>query len=468
MNVRAGGRPAGAVIVCDLGFGDAGKGLCTDWLVRRLDARWVIRWNGGAQAGHNVVLEDGRHHTFAQLGAGTFQPGVRTFLGPEVVLHPTALVVEVERLARIGVPDALARLHASRSCRVVTPYHQALNRLRELARGAARHGSVGVGVGEVVRDDVAHPQETLRAGDLLDRASVVARLRRVRERKRAERDALPLDPGDPLAAAEHALLDDPAIGDRFAQQAREVASRITLADDGAAPWLGSGAVVLEGAQGVLLDQWHGFHPHTTWSDCTFSSALALLERAGFAGPIVRLGVLRAFAVRHGAGPLPTEDPALGALLVEAHNGHGPWQGSFRVGWPDFVLARYALGATGGADALALTHLECLDRLAAAGGPRAAHGYRASDAILALFDTDDAGAATTILPSPAHDASLVLSRQEALGRALLDVTPLYRELPVAPEGAIAAFESALGLPVALASLGPRASDVRERPAAPWRG
>ena len=158
-----------AIAVVDLGFGDAGKGLLTDFLTRRTSAEVIVRFNGGAQAGHNVVTADGRHHTFAQMGAGSFSPGVRTFLSRDVVVHPTALLVEARVLATKGVPDALLRIAMSERSLVVTPFHQAANRLRELARNEARHGSCGVGVGETVRLAGMHPEDAVRAGDLRDR-----------------------------------------------------------------------------------------------------------------------------------------------------------------------------------------------------------------------------------------------------------------------------------------------------------
>ena len=152
-----------AFIVTGLGFGDCGKGTVTDALTRRFDARLVVRFNGGAQAGHNVVLPDGRHHTFAQFGAGTFVEGVRTHLASHVVVHPTALAVEADYLARGGVPDALSRLTADPRCLVTTPFHQAAGRLRERLSG---HGTCGVGVGETMRDALAHADDAIRLGAL--------------------------------------------------------------------------------------------------------------------------------------------------------------------------------------------------------------------------------------------------------------------------------------------------------------
>ena len=119
--------------VLGLGFGDCGKGRFVDALTRRWKAHTVARFNGGAQAGHNVV-DGARHHTFSQFGSGTFVPGVATLLLDPVVVHPTALLVEAEALARVGIHDALARLMVDAQCRVTTPYHQAAGRPRSSSR----------------------------------------------------------------------------------------------------------------------------------------------------------------------------------------------------------------------------------------------------------------------------------------------------------------------------------------------
>ena len=121
-----------------------------------------------------------------------------------------------------------------------------------------------------------------------------------------------------------------------------------------------GTVIFEGAQGVLLDEWHGFHPHTTWSTTTLANADRLLAEADYAGDVTRIGLTRAYATRHGAGPFVTEDALLTHMLPDARNGSHEWQQGFRVGWLDLVLLRYALVVTGGIDCLAVT---CLDRLA---------------------------------------------------------------------------------------------------------
>lgn len=328
-------------ILVDLGFGDAGKGTLTDFLVRDRNIDLVVRYNGGAQAGHNVVTPNGRHHTFSQFGAGTFA-GAATLLGPAFLLHPLGMAREAEHLQALGV-DPWPRTSVDARARVITPYHQAAGRLREAARGADAHGTCGVGVGACVEDDLTHPEDTLRAADLSDRAKVRAVLARVAERTRA---ALP-DATGPDAA----VLTDTTLPARVADAWAAVAARLGLVDDAAATIAQAPRVVFEGAQGVLLDETWGFHPHTTWSDTTTAPALALLGDR----PAHRLGVLRAYATRHGAGPFPTD----GTLAVpEPHNpDHGP-QGRFRTGALDAVLLRYALDVCP-VDALALT---CLDRV----------------------------------------------------------------------------------------------------------
>ncbi|MBX3271068.1 MAG: adenylosuccinate synthetase [Sandaracinaceae bacterium] len=417
-----------ASVVVDLGFGDAGKGTVVDFLVRARRAHTVIRFNGGAQAGHNVVTRDGRHHTFAQLGAGTFVPGVRTHLSRFVVVHPSALLVEAARIAEAGVHDALERLTIAGDALVTAPYVQALGRLRELARGGAPHGTTGVGVGETVRLSLEAPELALRMRDLSRPAALARGLERLRERAAAE--AGPLDVDGPRARAEREALLSRRAGEAWLEAIAPLARRDLAVgpEHDAALLAAPGEIVLEGAQGVLLDEWRGFHPHTTWSTCTTENALALL--AGYDGAIERIGVTRSYATRHGAGPFPTETRALDHL-DEPHNEDAGWQGRFRRGWLDLPLLRYAL-ACSPVDALALTHL---DRVTPAW--RACVGYD--------------GLARPLVPAAdPHD----LDHVEALGRALRTVTPALAPLPPDLPGWL---ERALGARVVLTSSGPRAQD-----------
>lgn len=441
-----------AVVVVDLGFGDAGKGLATDALVRRHGARVVVRWNGGAQAGHNVVAPDGRHHTFSQLGAGSFVPGVRTVLAAPVVVHPTALRHEADALARRGVPDPLARVLVDERARLVTPWHQAANRLRELARGDARHGSCGVGVGEAVADALAHRDDVVVAGDLRDRAALAARVRRVRDRVRASLDGLAL-PATSDVEAERAVFDDPTLPTAWVAWACAVARCVASPAAIVAALRAEPVLVLEGAQGVLLDETHGFHPHTTWSDCTPAAARRVLyELAPDAAPEV-LGVLRAHGVRHGPGPFPTAHPAVSAAVVE-HNATNAWQGSVRHGWFDGVLSRYALAVVGGVDALLLTHVDALAR-------------RASWRVAASYELPDDAPADLVRRDAAGRADLVaatapsLERQARLAGLLARCAPVLDEVPADERGYVGAVERVLGRRVDAVARGPTAADVEDR-------
>ncbi|SBV28733.1 adenylosuccinate synthase [Micromonospora krabiensis] len=402
-------------MVVDLGYGDAGKGTVVDLLCATRPVHTVVRFNGGAQAAHNVVLRDGRHHTFAQFGAGTFRPGVRTHLARHVVVDPLALVAEADHLAAVGVPDALDRLTVDGEALLATPYHRAANRAREIARGADRHGSCGLGVGEAVAYGLAHPDEAPRVADCRRPAVLRRRLTALRDRLTAE-----LGP-----------LDAPPVADCLPAYAA-FAERVAIVDRS---WLAGalreGTCVFEGAQGVLLDEWHGFHPYTTWSTTTFANAEALLAEAGLAGTAQRLGVLRVTTTRHGPGPLVTEDPAL--PFTDPRNPTNPWQGRFRFGHFDAVAHRYALDVAGGVDGLALTHLDLthLDRA----GPalRICRRYEGLD---------------RLPPGPAGD----LDRQAALTARLLRARPVLDE---APTDWPATVEETLGAPVLLTSHGPTA-------------
>lgn len=444
---------ASAFIVVDLGFGDAGKGLLTDTLVRAKELPLVVRFNGGAQAGHNVVVGD-RHHTFAQFGSGTFVPGVRTHLAEDVVVHPLALAVEAQRLARIGVKDAFERLSVNPGCRVTTPFQQASNRLRELSRGAGRHGSCGVGFGETVADASRRPELTIRFDDLVDPRRARDRLFAQRAEKqrewahlwaqmrdeKADDSTISADAFDPTCAAmirtELGVLADPHLSDRWLLAASDVARRVRRVHCDAMSAEVSKGVVLEGAQGVLLDERYGFHPHVTFSRTTFDGALAFLSVCRFEGSVERIGVIRSHVIRHGAGPLPTEDRRLSLDLSEPHNHDDRWQGSVRKGHFDAVLLDYALRACGGVDAFAITHLDAVRSMRVR---RICEAYEDVDALA--------------LPGSIEEAT-------ALTRRLHRAKPRYSSFgaDVFPEPALLERLAAFGAPVRYRSYGPTANDV----------
>ena len=313
------------VAVVDLGYGDAGKGTVVDALCATTGRRAVLRFNGGAQAAHNVVTASRRHHTFSQFGSGTFH-GVPTHLTRFMVVDPLALVSEA---AALGNPFHL--LTVDEDALLATPWHRAVNRLREQRRGGGRHGSCGMGVGETMEYALTHAS-TPRAGDALSRRRLQSSLAAVARDLTERYGPLPAPP-----------LED--VVDAFLAFGRAV----SIVDSSyVARLLREGPCVFEGAQGVLLDEWRGWHPYTTWSTTTFDNVAALCSS------FRRLGVVRTYTTRHGAGPFVTEAPL---PLAEAHNGVGEWQGAFRVGHFDAVAHRYAVEVAGGVDGLAVTHLD---------------------------------------------------------------------------------------------------------------
>jgi adenylosuccinate synthase len=417
----------------------------------------VVRFNGGAQAGHNVVTGDGRHHTFAQFGSGTLTAGTRTFLSRYMLVDPLALVAEAEHLEQLGVPDPLSLVAVDRDALLTTPYHRAANQAREIARGLDRHGSCGMGIGETASYALAYPDDAPRAGDMTARSTLLRKLALLRDRLAADlAKDFPGLPGIPVILGAVGFPGFPVAPDidqperlpsteRVADVYRAVADRVTLTGDGyLKELLSAGPVVFEGAQGVLLDEWHGFHPYTTWSTTTFENAETLLDEYGAGG--ARLGVTRAYQTRHGPGPFPTEDPALD--LGEPHNGNGRWQGPLRVGHLDAVALGYAAAVVAGVDVVALTHLDAACRPGS--GLKICRAYELTN-----------GIATAIVPGPKGD----LPFQESLTAELLRAQPCYevdaRSTADDWAGAVAGI---LFAPVLIRSHGPTAADKSWHPEA----
>jgi adenylosuccinate synthase len=342
-----------AVITVGLGFGDEGKGATVDFLVRRLEADLVVRYCGGSQAGHNVQLPDGRRHTFSQFGAGTLArapyPG-RTYLGPSVIIDPLALVREARHLTELGVPDPGRLLTAHPRCLVATPWHQALNRLRELSRGDARHGSCGQGIGEARSYWLRYGEDAVFAADLRDLDRLRHKLELQRQRTLLElQDFIDRIPAEALHEFDLWNLNAEAVAWDLHEALPD-----GLVMDAALPAFRT--AVFEGAQGVLLDEYRGFHPYTTWNTVTAHHAWELVHAAGVEAVAV-LGITRAYTTRHGEGPLPTFSAELTDRLRDAGNPWNRWQGGLRSGWLDLPLVRYAALVAGPLDGIVVNHLD---------------------------------------------------------------------------------------------------------------
>ena len=441
-----------AYIVADLGFGDGGKGLLTDYLARESGAGVVVRYNGGAQAGHNVVTPDGRHHTFTQFGSGSFIPGIRTYLSRFVTFHPAALLTEGYILQQKGIKDIFTRFHVSDQAIVITPFHQAANRIREIIRGSTRHGSCGVGVGETVEDARLHPGDCILAGDLNNPSLLQKKLQHIREWKRDQMISLhELHPPDPRFMSEFNIFDREGVIDEWIDSITPIGEfGLVVSDSILEKWLHeTKTVIFEGAQGVLLDADIGFHPFTTWSRCTMENAFDLISEFAPNSSVHKIGVARCYAVRHGPGPLPTETDTF-EQVVRDHNKFNEWQGVIRYGWFDSVLLNYALKVIGGVDAIMLTHVDIL--------PRLEEWKYCSE-----YKDDCKDNRNTYLSlERLQNASFLLQEQrEKLTQALFRVTPILENCGNEEKVVIKKMEFLLGRSIEMVSRGPSANTVQIR-------
>lgn len=433
-----------AFLTVDLGFGDSGKGTIVDWLTRETQAHTVIRYNGGPQAAHRVVTPDLQHreHIFSQFGSGTFA-GAETYLSRFMLIDPLAMATEERHLCATGVEDTFLRTAIDEGALVITPFQRAINRLSEIARGAARHGSCGMGIGETMVDALAHGSRTLRAIDLKTPRRLREKLRFAQEVNRAKLARLrPALPDTPEVLDEIAWLEDAGAIEWLVGMYCDLSPQLRIVGEEhlAALLQRPGAVIFEGAQGVLLDEWRGFHPHTTWSTTTLANADQLLADARFSGSVCRIGITRAYATRHGAGPFVTEDACLTTTLTDPCNQHHPWQGSFRVGWLDLVMLRYACEIVGSLDMLAVT---CLDRLAEMPSLQICRRYRCNDMLI-----------ERIVSAPAPS----LEYQENITRTLGRCCPVLEPITGA-DALLALLACNLDTPIGITSWGPTAREKR---------
>lgn len=331
-----------ADIVVGLEWGDEGKGVTTDRLVCEHRAERVVRFNGGHQAAHNVVV-GGRHHTFSSYGSGTLS-NVPTYVSGDCVVNPVSVAREWGALKSLGVERGVRRIRVHENALIGHDYHVIVNQERERRRGDKRHGSVGVGFGEAVAWDY-YGHRALRARDLRDPDTAFELLR-------AYVNAL-MDEG----LIPESLGDNVHVSTAFGHMMRAAPMLDVIDDSHFMEDLSQGHTVFEGAQGFMLDENFGEAPWTTWSTTTPSNARRIC-RALDIDPDV-YGVLRTYATRHGAGPFPGECE-ISVPLPEPHNAASEFQGSFRTGLHDMNLLRWSIDMVR-PDHLSITHADRFDK-----------------------------------------------------------------------------------------------------------
>jgi adenylosuccinate synthase len=335
------------VAVVGVQWGDEGKGKVIDLLTPRV--QMVIRCQGGANAGHTVIVGEEKY-VFHQIPSGVLHAGTRCVIGAGVVLDPGEIIAEMAHLQQRGI-DLCGRLFISNKAHITLPYHRLLDQGREARLGENRLGTTGRGIGPTYTDKAA--RTGLRMQDLLYPEAFRVALRSILEEKNFLLEHFfHLPPVDLEAVcAEYTHYGD-VLRD-FIQDTDPLVREAVLKDDN---------ILLEGAQGTLLDLDHGTYPYVT--SCTTSSS-GLCSGAGIAPSRLThvLGVMKAYATRVGMGPFPSElHDANGRLLQERGKEFGATTGrERRCGWFDAVSARYSTWHNG-VTSLALTKLDVLDTL----------------------------------------------------------------------------------------------------------
>ncbi|MGH3863941.1 adenylosuccinate synthase [Actinokineospora sp.] len=336
-----------AIVLIGAQWGDEGKGKATDLLGDRVD--WIVRYQGGNNAGHTVVLPDGQKFALHLIPSGILTPGITNVIGNGVVVDPAVLLTELAGLDERGVDTS--RLLISADAHLIMPYHVAIDKVTERYLGKAKIGTTGRGIGPAYQDKVA--RVGVRVQDLLDEKILRQKVEAALDIKNQmlvkiyNRKAL-----DPEQVVDEVL----ASGEKFAHRIADTRLLLNQALERGE------TVLLEGSQGTLLDVDHGTYPFVTSSNPTSGGASA----GSGIGPTritTVIGILKAYTTRVGSGPFPTElDDEMGERLRKVGGEIGVTTKRLRrTGWFDAVIARYA-GRVNGITDYFLTKLDVLSGL----------------------------------------------------------------------------------------------------------
>jgi adenylosuccinate synthase len=357
------------VVIVGSQWGDEGKGKIVDVLAEDIDI--VARYQGGANAGHTVHVGE-EEFILHQIPSGILHPRRRCLLGNGVVFDPFQFFEELDRLIARGI-DAEERVGVSARAHLLLPYHKALDRAAEAGRGDKRIGTTGRGIGPAYEDKVA--RQGIRVGELRDAARAEQQLRAAAERVGARLASVG---SEERIDADVLVAEVMGIRERLLRLAVDTGRVIHDS-------LRAGQrILLEGAQGALLDVDHGTYPYVTSSNTTAGGA-ALGVGIGPTMVDAVVGVVKAYTTRVGAGPLPTELPSpMQERVRELGGEYGATTGrARRCGWFDAVVVRYA-ARVNGLTGLAVTKLDVLDTLEEV---KICTGYRAHGEELDDFPAD---------------------------------------------------------------------------------
>ncbi|HON93362.1 MAG TPA: adenylosuccinate synthase [Sedimentisphaerales bacterium] len=417
--------------VVGLQWGDEGKGKVVDILAERSEV--VVRYGGGANAGHTVVIADNRF-ALHLLPSGAIREGILCVIANAVVVDPSVLIDEIDGLAQRGISLA-GRLFISENAHVVLDYHKREDQLREESLGKAKIGTTIRGIGPCYADKVGRSY-AVRMSDLRDLKALSEKLRMILAYKNKLFGALyGAEPMDVEVVIENCR----RYADRLVPYTTDTTELLHAV-------IGEGkSVLFEGAQGSLLDLDHGTFPYVTSSN---SSSLGLPSGCGVPARMVDkyIGVAKAYTTRVGAGPFPTEqDNAIGEYIRVKGHEYGTTTGRpRRCGWFDGVAAAYSI-RIGSVDSVALMHLDTLT------GIQELQVCRA-------YSID--GKETTFFPSNIDRLARAKPVYETLSGWDEDLgnATSFASLPVAAQRYVRRIEQILGKPVEMIGVGPKRSQT----------
>ena len=333
------------VVVVGAQWGDEGKGKIVDWLSERADV--VVRFQGGHNAGHTLVIDDVTYK-LSLLPSGIVRKGKKSVIGNGVVLDPWALLNEIETLKGQGVDVSPENLSIAENTTLILPLHSQLDKAREEALGGAKIGTTGRGIGPAYEDKAG--RRALRLGDLADEENLEARI----DNMLLHHNALMRGYGSQEIDREDLLTKLREIAPKILPYADTVWRRLDEARRQGQ------RILFEGAQGTMLDIDHGTYPFVTSSN-TVAGMAAVGSGQGPKVIDYTLGITKAYTTRVGSGPFPTEqENKIGQRLGERGHEFGTVTGrKRRCGWFDAIMVRQAIkvcGITG----IALTKLDVLD------------------------------------------------------------------------------------------------------------
>ena len=462
--VQNGCKMAKVYIVTDLGPGDGGKGGVVHKIATMMRAHHIIKV-GGAQGSHGVCTSRGERFAFSQWGCGTFE-GIKTHISSRMIIIPRGLLNEAEALRyQHGIHDPFSLLTIDETALCATPYHGIASRLKEMARANNPRGTIGTGVGEAYRYSQKYPDLIIKACDI-SRPNLKDLLANTREQIRHDLD--PIIKGkflpDDREAVENevALLNDNGFLNDIIGCFQEISKLAKIVDH---DYLGreiltkDGVAVVESSHGVLTDNHYGFQPHTSAIRTLPCFARKMLKEAGYDGKIVDIGVFRAYAIRHGHGPMLTSDPKMAkSLLPGSHKEENRYRGKVRVGPLDLVLLRYAIEVCGGPVAFNGLAITWFDQI------QTNKAWRVCDHYIGADDQTYFTPSGAIKVRRGADAEQ-LEHQKALGKQLMRCLPeiiTYKVSSVAERDNLYSFctdvlKEKTGISVRMVSFGPTEID-----------